>query len=73
LTRQFLTRNQNKPVQDRYLDLDFRPTPFGARLAVGNYIAVQVPGDGALRWEDWEYRPQDGVVSGNKSQEVSPE
>ena len=62
LARDFLTRNQNRSVQDCYLGLDFTSTPFGARLAVGNYIAVQVPSESDLRWEEWEYHPQNGVI-----------
>jgi hypothetical protein len=62
LARDFLTRNQNRSVQDCYLGLDFTQTPFGARLAEGNYIAAQVPGEDALKWDEWEYRPQDGLI-----------
>ena len=60
LARQFATRNRNKPVQDCDLGLDFEPGAFGARLAVGSYLAVQVPAEGAIRWAEWEYAPGDG-------------
>ena len=62
VARNFLTRNENRSVQDCFLGLDFTPTPLGARLAVGNYVAVQVPSENALPWEEWEYRPQNGVI-----------
>ena len=61
--RNFLTRNENRSVHDCYLGLDFTPTPLGARMAVGNYVAVQVPNENDLRWEEWEYRPVTGVIA----------
>lgn len=62
LAKQFATRNRNRSVQDCYLGLDFSPAAFGARLAVGNYLAVQVPTEGAIRWDEWAYHPGDGLI-----------
>ena len=62
LAKQFATRHRNRPVQDCYLGLDFGTAAFGARLAVGNYLAVQVPAEGAIRWDEWEYHPGDGLL-----------
>jgi hypothetical protein len=62
VARNFLMRNENCSVQDCYLGLDFTPAPLGARLAVGNYVCVQVPSENDLPWEEWEYRPQSGVI-----------
>lgn len=62
LARQFAERHENRPVQDCYLGLDFAPAGFGGRLAVGSYLAVQVPGEGAIRWDEWAFHPADGQV-----------
>src|SRR5687767_1423121 len=43
LTKSIAQRNRNVSVQDFYLGLDFTGTSMGARLAVGDYIAVQIP------------------------------
>ena len=43
LTKSIAQRNRNVSVQDCYLGLDFTGTAMGARLAVGDYIAVQNP------------------------------
>lgn len=43
LTRAVARRNRNVSVQDFYLGLDFSGTQMGARLALGDYIAMQIP------------------------------
>jgi hypothetical protein len=47
-------------VQDCYLGLDFAGTSMGARLAVGDYIAVQIPEklQQVWYWDDWVYGPR---------------
>ena len=42
LTTTIAQRNRNVPVQDFYLRLDFSGTTMGARLSVGDYIAVHL-------------------------------
>jgi hypothetical protein len=64
LTKSIGQRNRNVSVQDCYVGLDFGGTAMGARLAVGDYIAVQIPEK--LRrvwdWEDWVYEPRSGLI-----------
>jgi hypothetical protein len=61
-------RNKNVPVQDFYLGLDFAAGAMGARLAVGEYLAVQVPSDAALNWDEWNYSLQRGAIVSKKDQ-----
>ncbi len=64
LTRAIAARNRNAPVQDFYMGLDFSSVPTGARLAVGTYLAVQIPENltRVWNWENWEYDPRNGQV-----------
>lgn len=62
LTKMVLKRNRNVPVQKFYLGLDFSQAALGARLAQGNYIAIQVPGEAAVNWEEWVYIPNTGAI-----------
>lgn len=55
-------RHRNVAVQDFYLGLDFLPTSGGARLAVGDYIAAQVPSETALNWTEWIYDTNVGTI-----------
>lgn len=68
VTKSIAARNRNVPVQDFYLGLDFGVGPTGARLAIGSYIAVQIPEDlsAAWDWREWIYQPQIGQIV-NKS------
>lgn len=64
LTKAVAKRNRNVSVQDFYLGLDFAGTSMGARLAQGDYVAVQIP-EGlrrVWRWEDWVYDPGSGLI-----------
>jgi hypothetical protein len=64
LTKAVAKRNRNVSVQDFYLGLDFAGTGMGARLAQGDYIAVQIP-EGlrrVWRWDDWTFDPNSGVI-----------
>ncbi len=64
LTKTIAQRHRNVSVQDCYLGLDFSGTPMGARLAIGDYIAVQIPE--TLRrvwdWKAWVYDPAAGLI-----------
>ena len=64
LTKSVAKRNRNVSVQDCYLGLDFTGTAMGARLAEGDYIAVQIPESFARvwTWDDWVYEPQSGLI-----------
>jgi len=64
LTRALAGRNRNVPVQDFYLGLDFGSNPTGARLALGSYLAVQVPESkrAVWDWDEWAYNPSTGQV-----------
>ncbi len=62
ITRLFAKRNENVPVQDFYLGLDFSQAALGARLREGNYIAVQVPTESAIKWKDWQFDPTTGEI-----------
>jgi hypothetical protein len=57
-------RHRNVAVQDFDLGLDFGRVATGARLAVGSYLAVQVPQEHLVKWnwEDWVYHPDSGLV-----------
>jgi len=58
-TKAIAKRNRNVPVQDFYLGLDFTAGAFGARLAQGSYVAVQIPESfrAIWDWKDWVYIP----------------
>ena len=64
LTTTIAQRNRNVPVQDFYLGLDFTGTTMGARLAIGDYIAVQIPESlqTVWSWQDWVYDPNNGHI-----------
>ncbi len=64
LTTTIAKRNRNVPVQDFYLGLDFAGTTMGARLAEGDYIAVQIPAtlEAVWSWQDWVYNPDSGHI-----------
>jgi len=65
LTKAVAKRNRNVPVQDFFLGLDFTNSPFGARLATGSYIAVQIPEtfQTVWSWDDWVLRPETGQLT----------
>lgn len=64
ITSSIAKRNRNVPVQDIYLGLDFGGSTMGARLALGDYIAVQIPESRTTswNWEDWEYDQNNGRI-----------
>ena len=59
LTRSIASRSKNVPVQDFFLGLDFSSVATRARLAIGSYVAVQIPETlgVAWQWSDWIYQP----------------
>jgi hypothetical protein len=57
-----MTRNRNVPVQKFYLGLDFTTAALGFPLAQGNFIAVQVPSENSITWDEWVYMPNSGAV-----------
>jgi len=56
------SRNKNVAVEEMYLGLDFTATTLGARLAIGDYIVVQVPQEGAINWNDWQFDAGIGAI-----------
>jgi len=64
LTKSIAQRDRNVSVQDCFLGLDFSGTGMGARLAQGDYIAVQIPEKlkSVWDWQDWVYDPSAGLI-----------
>jgi hypothetical protein len=64
LTRSLLEVNKDKPIQNIHMGLDFTNISGGARLAVGSYIAVQIPENlqAVWDWRDYVYNPHSGQV-----------
>jgi hypothetical protein len=75
LTKALAGRSRNVAVQDFYLGLDFGTDPMGARLALGSYLAVQIPEaqQAVWDWGEWAYNPSTGqVVKSADKQELLP-
>ena len=62
IIKTLVARNRNVGVQKFYLGLDFTAAAFGIRLAEGNYIAVQVPNETTLNWDDWVFHRVRGAI-----------
>jgi hypothetical protein len=64
MTRTIAERHRNVAVQDVYLGLDFGGAATGARLAIGSYLAVQVPKEflRSWHWSDWSYNSDSGQI-----------
>jgi hypothetical protein len=72
ITRSLAARNNNVPVQDIYMGLDFSSAQTRAKLKEGSYIVVQVP-DGPWDWSQWVYNPATGqVVSRTNASQMIP-
>jgi hypothetical protein len=56
LTKAVASRHKNVPVQNIQMGLDFGGPRLGARLAEGDYIAVQVPIEALRNWDWSEYK-----------------
>jgi hypothetical protein len=65
VTKTLAGRNKNVAVQDFYLGLSLADNR-GARLATGDYIAVQVPNETTVHWSDWRYDPHIGTIVNKK-------
>lgn len=73
IIKAFATRNDNVPVQDFYMGLDFSGIPTRAQLREGAYIAVQVPDAAKWNWADWMFKPTVGqIVSKQNPSETIP-
>lgn len=64
MTRGIAERHRNVAVQDIDLGLSFGGVATGARLSIGSYIAVRMPGAflRPWRWSDWSYHPDSGQI-----------
>jgi len=71
LTKTVASRNRNVPVQDFFMGLDFGTTATGARLAVGSYMAVQIPEESTAVWDwnDWVYDMSTGQIRSKQDKE----
>jgi len=64
LTKAIAKRNRNVAVQDFYMGLDTSDIVTRARLAVGSYIAVQIPESSVVVWDwrQWVFNPNNGQI-----------
>jgi hypothetical protein len=64
LVQMLAKRNENVPVQDFYMGLDFSDVRTRARLARGSYVAVQIPNEelGVWDWDHWVYDSTSGML-----------
>jgi len=67
----FARRNDNVPVQDFFLGLDFSAGPTGARLRQGSYVAVQVPDAAKWDWSKWVLKRANSQVVSRQNQNDS--
>ena len=58
----FAHRNENVPVQDFYMGLDFSAVKTRAQLQEGSYVAAQVPDLAAWDWSQWVFKPANGQI-----------
>lgn len=58
----FAHRNDNAPVQEFQMGLDFSGVATRAQLKVGSYIAVQIPDAAAWDWTQWVFKPSNGQI-----------
>ncbi len=75
ITKMFARRNENVRVQDFVMGLDFTNVAFGAYLAEGSYVAVQIPQKSRARWkwDQWVYNPLNGlIVNKNDNDQLIP-
>lgn len=70
LTRSIAQRNKNQVVQRFSLGLDFSDNATRARLAIGSYIAVQVPSSSLANWDwtMWKYNRANGQIVDNNAE-----
>lgn len=63
----FAHRNENVPVQDFYMGLDFSAVQTRAQLKEGSYVAVQVPDATAWDWSQWTFKTTNGQIVSKES------
>lgn len=66
------TRSSNAAVQDFYLGLDFDEAGGGARLRLGSYVAMQVPDDNTINWNEWVYDLEQQAIVGKDDPTLRP-
>jgi hypothetical protein len=62
VTATFARRNENIPVQDFQMGLDFSSSSTRPKLREGSYIAVQIPDPARWNWADWVLNPGSGAL-----------
>jgi hypothetical protein len=62
ITEAFAKRNENIPVQNFDMGLDFSSIPTRVKLKEGAYIAVQVCDIASWDWSQWAYNVNNGTV-----------
>lgn len=75
ITKSVIANRQNVAVQNIEMGLDFGGTAGGARLALGDYVAVQVPSAALPGWDwsSWKFKPQAGqILSSGSPAKVIP-
>jgi hypothetical protein len=75
VTKMIASRHMNVPVQDFFMGLDFTNLAYGARLAEGTYVAVQIPeaSTGDWDWTKWTYDKRNGkIVKKDDSKKTIP-
>jgi hypothetical protein len=58
----FAHRNDNVPVQDFYMGLDFSHVQSRAQLREGSYVAVQVADEAKWDWSGWIFKRSNGQI-----------
>ena len=71
VVKSLAARNRNVGVQKFYLGLDFTSAALGIRLAEGNYLAVQMPSETTLNWDDWIFSRTFGAIVSRADQMAS--
>jgi hypothetical protein len=72
IAKMFATRNDNIKVQQVFLGLDFSLGAMGVRLSEGEYLVAQVPADGMIKWDEWQYNPLNNTVESKSTQSSLP-
>lgn len=72
IVQAFAHRNDNVPVQDFYMGLDFSSVQTRAQLREGSYVAVQVPDAVAWDWSQWVFKPANGQIVSKRTSSGVP-
>lgn len=70
LTKAVAGRHKNVPVQSFYLGLDFMDIATTAKLAVGSYVAVQLPDSERWDWAEWLFDANRGRIVNTQDRNV---